>query len=185
MKNIEFYTFEDEVWYSTPEKKNEQLTEESRDVICFMNNQIKELYPEAYQKLNKLFDKLSFSPRLHQYRIVKRFCKCNFGEIYQSAHDIDSKGRFHFEKVACPLRGECEMENIVCNPKFNARISDSEMRVLELVYRGLSDAQIADKLCLSEHTVKNHKRNAYTRLGFHEKAEFIDYAHVNNLFKED
>lgn len=184
MRPIEFYTFEDEVCFRTEDGNSGQLTEDSRDVVCFMNNQIKELYPDAYKKLSKLFDKLSVSPRLHQYRVVKRFCKCNFGEIYQSAYDVDSKGRFHFEKVACPLRGECDMENIVCNPKFNSRISDSEMRVLELVYKGCEKEYIANTLCLSLHTVNNHIRNAYTRLGFHEKAEFVDYAHRNNLFKD-
>lgn len=183
--NIEFYTFEDEVWFRTSDGKNEQLTEDSREVIYFMINQTKELYPDAHRKLNKLFDKLSFSPKLQQFRIVKRFCKCNFGEIHQTRQDIDAKGRFHFEKVACPLRGECDMENVVCNPKFNSRISDSEMRVLELVYKGCEKEHIADTLCLSLHTVNNHIRNAYTRLGFHEKAEFIDYAHRNNLFKDE
>lgn len=183
MNSIEFYTFEKDVRFVTG-GKDEQLTEDSHEVIVFMIDQIKELYPGAHKGLIEIFGNLSFDPKFKQFRMVKRFCKCNFGEIRQTPSDVDSQGRFCFEKVACPLKGECQFENVICNPKFNARISDSEMRVLELVFKGCEKEYIADKLCLSMHTVNNHIRNAYTRLGFHEKAEFIDYAHRNSLFKD-
>jgi DNA-binding NarL/FixJ family response regulator len=87
--------------------------------------------------------------------------------------------------VPCPLRGECILEGVVCSPEFNSKISDSEMRVLELLYKGYDKEEIAEKLFLSVHTVNNHIRNAYVRLGFREKAEFIDYAHRNKLFKDE
>lgn len=185
MKNIEFYNFEREVWYRTADGRGEQLTEDNREVVELMIDKIKALYTSANKALRECYAKLSYNPKMFEYRIVKRFCKCNFGAIDTSSSDVDNLGRFNFEQVQCPLRGECKLEGIVCNPKFNSQISDSEMRVLELVFRGEEKEYIADKLCLSPHTINNHIRNAYTRLGFHEKAEFIDYAHVNNLFKDE
>lgn len=183
MNGIEFYIFEDEIWYRTEDGKNEKLTESSREVIKEVLECIQEFYPKAYSVLSEFYGKSRTNIIYWQYVIVRRFCKCNFGNI-DNVPDLDSQHRFHFERVACPLRGECPLENVVCNPVFNSKISDAEMRVLEKVFNGYSNKAIADSLFLSIHTVHNHIRNAYTRLGIREKAEFIDYAHRNNLFKE-
>ncbi|MDR1561169.1 MAG: helix-turn-helix transcriptional regulator [Holosporaceae bacterium] len=149
-----------------------------------MLDKIESLYPKAYSALNKEYKQLTAIPSLKRFNIVNRFCRCNFGTI-DNIRDIDGKGRFVFEYVPCPLRGECRLEGVVCAPEFNSKISDSEMRVLELLYRGFEKEEIAEKLHLSIHTINNHIRNAYTRLGFHEKAEFIDYAHRNKIFKNE
>lgn len=44
-------------------------------------------------------------------------------------------------------------------------LSAREHEVLSLAASGLTDAQIADSLCLSAKTVKNHLRSVYTKLG--------------------
>ena len=43
--------------------------------------------------------------------------------------------------------------------------------------------EIADALFLSIHTINNHIRNAFQRLDIHNKAEFVRFADLNNLFK--
>ena len=184
MTNIEFYILDNETRYRLPDGTDEKLTESSLEVISFMIDKIENLYPKAYAALQKEYKPLNAIPFLKRYNVVNRFCRCNFGSI-DNVRDIDSKGRFVFEYVSCPLRGECLMEGVVCSPEFCSQISKSEMRVLELLYRGYDKEEIAEKLFLSIHTVNNHIRNAYTRLGFHEKSEFIDYAHRNKLFKEE
>lgn len=45
------------------------------------------------------------------------------------------------------------MKNNNGNPSY---FSPAELRVVELLTRGYSIKEIADKLCLSEHTVDNH-----------------------------
>ena len=80
------------------------------------------------------------------------------------------------------MRGECRFEGVVCFPKFNTRLSDSELRVMKLVYEGKSKEDIAEELYLSPNTIKNHIKSVYLKLGIHEKAEFIQYANRNNLF---
>jgi DNA-binding CsgD family transcriptional regulator len=182
--NIEFYIFDNETRYRLPDGTDEKLTENSLEVISYMLDKIENLYPKAYAALNKEYKQLKAIPFLIRYRIVNRFCRCNFGSI-DNIKDIDSKGRFVFEYVSCPLRGECLLDGVVCSPEFDSKISRSEMRVLELLYKGYDKEEIAEKLFLSVHTVNNHIRNAYVRLGFHEKAEFIRYAQKNKLFKDE
>ena len=81
------------------------------------------------------------------------------------------------------MRGECKLESIVCFPKFNTRLSEAELRVMHLVYDGVGNDEIAERLYLSPHTVKNHIKSVYAKLGIHEKSEFIRYANKNDLFQ--
>ena len=56
------------------------------------------------------------------------------------------------------------------------------MRVMALVYKGLTEEEIGDRLRLSPRTVHTHVRNAYSRLGIRSKAEFVKYASINHIF---
>jgi two-component system NarL family response regulator len=51
-----------------------------------------------------------------------------------------------------------------------------ELEVLKLVARGLSNRQVAEKLFISENTVKNHVRNILEKLHLHSRMEAVMYA---------
>ncbi len=180
----EFFIFEGKLMYKTPEAHTQELEETDRQLIGFLVTYIKEFYPEAMEALKKVFQKSIVNIPYFEYRVVKRFASCNLGNI-DHIPDINTQGKLILEHVPCPLRGECIHENIVCHPKFNVKISEAEMRVLEPLYRGQSREEIAEELYLSVHTVKNHIRNAFTRIGVKNTAEFIAYAYRHKLFKEE
>lgn len=179
----EFYTFESEVWFRK-DGNTEQLTEDKEDVVSELVGTVKTFYPKAYSALCQEYVSLACNPRYYRYKIAERFSKCNFGNI-DNISDIDEFGRFHFERVACPMRGECRFEGVICSPKFDSKITDAESRVMKLVVGGLKPEAIADRLYLSVFTVRNHIRNVLCRLGMHDKVEFVDYAHRNKLYEED
>ena len=181
MNKTEFYTFNNEVWYRTGEE-TKRLTEFS-PLVDDIISEMTEFYPEAYNALSKEFRKIELVA-IQRFRIAQRFIKCNFSNI-DNVWDIQGNGKMVFEHVQCPLRGECPLENIVCNPSFNSMISKREMEVLHLLYQGVSREKIAERLYLSEHTVRNHIRNAFVRIGVHDEREFIDYANRNTLFKDE
>ena len=59
MKNIEFYTFEDQIWYRTEDGNQHHLTESDRDAIRFIIEKFREFYPEALEaSLNEYKPKL-------------------------------------------------------------------------------------------------------------------------------
>ena len=57
-----------------------------------------------------------------------------------------------------------------------ARLTEREREVLELLAEGLSNAAIAERLVVSVHTVRNHVANLSTKLGAHSKLEALSIA---------
>jgi DNA-binding NarL/FixJ family response regulator len=53
------------------------------------------------------------------------------------------------------------------------RLSGREREILQLLVHGSSTQEIADRLFLSTHTVRNHVRNILGKLGAHTKLEAI------------
>ena len=182
MEGMEFYTIDGEVWYITSEGRNERLDEGNEEVITMLIDRMMECYPDAYEALSEYYSKQAMNVSLYRFLIARRFCKCNFGKLDTAEIDCKAIQSFSFEKVQCPLRGECPFEGKVCMPKFNTALSKKELEVMRLIYEGCSNEQVADRLYLSPFTVKNHIKSVYSKLGIHEKSEFIQYANKNSLF---
>lgn len=178
---MEFFLFENELWFRD-EKETSKLSEDNYELIQSIADKIEEFYPEAYKSLSSEYNKCSSNITFFRYKIVLRFCKCNFGTI-DNVPDIDFNGKFNLEHVTCPLRGECKYENIVCSAKFNSNLSPAEIRVLKLFYQNKPDIVIAELLYISIHTVKNHIRNAMLRLDIHTRRELMKYLSENKIFK--
>ena len=60
-------------------------------------------------------------------------------------------------------------------------LSDRERDVLVQVVRGLSNKEIADVLCISQHTVVSHRKHITRKLNIHSAAGLTIYAIVNKL----
>ena len=60
-------------------------------------------------------------------------------------------------------------------------MSQREKEIVSYVVKGFTNKQIADKLCLSQHTVITHRRNIANKLQIHSSAGLTIYAIVNKL----
>lgn len=176
---VEFFVNGDEVWYQS-EKGLLPLTEGSA-VVGLMLERIKELFPQAYKALCQCYEKSRMNRSYFDFLVVRRFCKCNFGNLDHTKRDV-SGAVFNIERVPCPLQGECAMEGVICMPKMDSRLSDAERRVMKLVCDGKANNEIADELYLSPNTVKRHISTAYIKTRTRCRADFIKYAKDNNLF---
>lgn len=59
----------------------------------------------------------------------------------------------------------------------HATLSAREKEVLELIMIGLTNPQIAEKLCISPETVKSHRKHILKKTGSKNTASLITYYH--------
>lgn len=62
-------------------------------------------------------------------------------------------------------------------------LSNRETEILELLYHGLNITQIADKLCISPHTVHAHIKKIYTKLHANSRSQAIYEAVKQKIVK--
>lgn len=184
LRNIEFYgTPEGEVMISSSEFPLQKYHVEDRAFTQEMLSLIEEFYPKAFGMLCSIYTPSKLNRMFFEYQIVHRFIRCNFSE-YDNTFDIDHLGRFRFEFVSCPLRGECRGHKVICCPEFNSSLTVCENEVMKFFYRGYKSEEIADLLHRSPETIKKHKKNSFIKLDIHSLAEFNNYANANNLYND-
>lgn len=61
-------------------------------------------------------------------------------------------------------------------------LTTREMEILELIAKGLKTPTIAEQLCISDTTVRNHLKKIFAKMGVHSRAEAISLALRSNFF---
>lgn len=157
------------------------LKENDYDFIDWFIDKLKAHYSNAYLRLKEIYSTNSRNKSYYKFCIVRRFIKCNFGELDEFRQDINDSGNFNFEEVKCPLRGECKDEGVICFAQFSSGLSAREMQVLYLVSNGYKNDDIADMLFISTCTVNRHKENIKKKLNLKSVVDMVIF-YNNNLF---
>lgn len=137
---------------------------------------------EAQRKHPK--DLLVFTPFLDQKDIlpwVRAGAKsilselCSIKEIETAIHSTLFGQRFYCPRILDVLAKPAD------KPLSNIQLSLREKEVLEGLCKGYSGPEIADRLCISPHTVHSHRKNLHVKLNVHSIAELTRVAIENNL----
>lgn len=181
MENYEFIACSDGGVVARCENgSRKELTEFDRDIIEPLFKEIKLRYSEAYERLCNLYSKYKENTWGYEYRIVKRFIRCNLGDDDMLTWDF-SKGILSMEFISCPLRGECPNENVICCPRRDSKLSDTLRKVAELYASGMSYKDMAKELGKSEKTIHNQVKTIANILGLKRVKDIITYRIIYNF----
>lgn len=95
--------------------------------------------------------------------IYPELAKRLFGELGEQSDDAQNE--------CAKLQSPCKQQ----------KLTFREIDVVELVCQGMSNQQIAQKLFLSEKTVKNHLTNIFRKLNVNDRTQTVLYAIKNKI----
>ncbi len=110
--------------------------------------------------------------------LIKSIRKVHAGEIWLDSHTTAAVIRQFVanEEPAVP-------QQMPQSPRDRERspLSQREREIVALVAQGFKNKEMAEKMFISEQTVKNHLHNIFDKLGVSDRLELALYAIHNNL----
>src|SRR5215469_730438 len=107
--------------------------------------------------------------------IIKSIRKVHGGEIWLDSHTTAAVMR----QFAAP--GEVGSGSGTGKSRERSPLSHREREIVQLVAQGYKNKEMAEKMFISEQTVKNHLHNIFDKLGVSDRLELALYAIHNNL----
>lgn len=101
-----------------------------------------------------------------------------------------SEGRYFLDSTLAPrvveiLKGELPRARKTPTDNNYRSLTQREQQVMRLLAEGVSNKEIADKLCISPKTAENHRSNIMQKLGLHNRMELVRYAARLGLINVD
>jgi len=110
--------------------------------------------------------------------LIKSIRKVHAGEIWLDSHTTAAVIRQFVANDEMPAQSAA-----VPAPRERERspLSQREREIVALVAQGFKNKEMAEKMFISEQTVKNHLHNIFDKLGVSDRLELALYAIHNNL----
>jgi two-component system, NarL family, response regulator DegU len=103
-------------------------------------------------------------------------------ELERAIYAVYDKDFYHNDLVSSVLRKNVRDKALANRPDFTkAELSDREKEVLVMICRELTIREIAQRLSLSENTVRNHRVNIMEKIGAHNMVGMVRYAYDSGL----
>jgi DNA-binding NarL/FixJ family response regulator len=111
--------------------------------------------------------------------LIKSIRKVNAGEIWLDSHTTAAVMRqFATGGDEPPPAGAPSSSS---RERERSLLSQREREIVALVAQGFKNKEMAEKMFISEQTVKNHLHNIFDKLGVSDRLELALYAIHNNL----
>src|SRR5579862_4358409 len=111
--------------------------------------------------------------------LIKSIRKVNAGEIWLDSHTTAAVMRQFATGADEPVPGAPPTSS--SRERERSLLSQREREIVALVAQGFKNKEMAEKMFISEQTVKNHLHNIFDKLGVSDRLELALYAIHNNL----
>jgi DNA-binding NarL/FixJ family response regulator len=115
--------------------------------------------------------------------LIKSIRKVHAGEIWLDSHTTAAVIRQFVANEEAPPPPPPPAAPATSAPRDRERspLSQREREIVALVAQGFKNKEMAEKMFISEQTVKNHLHNIFDKLGVSDRLELALYAIHNNL----
>ena len=110
--------------------------------------------------------------------LIKSIRKVHAGEIWLDSHTTAAVIR---QFVAADDTPPPSAPQATTRERERSPLSQREREIVALVAQGFKNKEMAEKMFISEQTVKNHLHNIFDKLGVSDRLELALYAIHNNL----
>ena len=139
----------------------------------------------AAQKLREtveVWQEISAPYEVARTRILLALSSRRLGDAGTAELDLDAACSIFAQlRASTDLSAALELVGGGDRPGVAEGLSKRELEVLRLVAAGQSNREIASKLTLSEHTVRRHLQNIFTKLDVSSRAAATAYAFRHHL----
>jgi DNA-binding NarL/FixJ family response regulator len=135
--------------------------------------EIKKQFPNVRIVILTMYPQKSFVKEIMSIGIDGCLLKNNTGkELNEAIHRVH-KGKQYFDR----LHTFNSQEEQVLQHKLSKR----ELEIVQLLAEGLTSLEMADKLFISEHTVRTHRKNILKKMNMKNASELVQYATQQGL----
>ncbi|MCO5259835.1 MAG: response regulator transcription factor [Crocinitomicaceae bacterium] len=117
---------------------------------------------------------------VHSY--IKK--NCDLDEILDAVIETAKGKKFFCRQILETIRhSSIDVEDIDIDwcTCASTSLSEREVQIIKMIADGMTNAEIAEELCLSNHTVNTHRKNILSKLGVKNTAGIVMYAVKMNI----
>lgn len=153
-----------------------------------VTRKIKELYPELQVLALTMHEDIAMISGMIEAGASGYLLKrTNMNEVLEAIRMVASKKKYLGREVQAIMMDDLvhrEPEKFDGDDK-QARLSNREKEILNLVAKEYNNQEIAQKLFISERTVETHRRNIFTKTGTKSIVGLIKYAIRTGLISQE
>jgi DNA-binding NarL/FixJ family response regulator len=154
------------------------------DIIIFETTQSLELLKDKYPQAKTILLDNGLSEQeiiylLLTYKVDGVIPSASPIDLFLKALDVVLSGQVWIENKH--LKALLQGSDSMTSGGGIKSLSVQDRRIVQLVAKGLKNREIAEQLCLSEHTIKAHISRIFRKLNLKRRAQLISLALESNL----
>lgn len=136
---------------------------------------IKAQYPKVKVIILTMYNRKQFIRELFEVGADGCVLKSNSGKELLTAIERVVSGKTYFDQLNDFIDAPKEFKEF--------RLSEREIEIIELIAEGATSREIANRLFISEHTVKTHRKNIFQKTNVSDSDQLIQWAMNNQLIR--